>query len=97
TTSAAPQIIKEYQKGRRATLIHGYSKAEDFYSPNYRTEALPDPTDMRRTLYWNPTIETDKNGKARITLFSNARPNQQIHINAQGIAVNGEMFSTQDK
>lgn len=97
TTSAAPQIIKEYQKGRRATLIHGYSKAEDFYSPNYRTEALPDPTDMRRTLYWNPVIETDKNGKARITLFSNSRPNQQIHINAQGIAVNGEMFSTQDK
>jgi len=97
TTSKAPQMIKDYQKGVRATLIHGYSKAEDFYSPNYRTEVLPDPTDVRRTLCWKPDIETGKDGKAQIMLFTNSRPNQQIHINAQGITVNGQMFSLQNK
>lgn len=97
TTHQTPKILTDYRKGVRATLIHGYSQTEDFYSPNYRDQSLPDPADMRRTLYWNPTVETDKDGKANVILFSNSRPNQQIHINAQGIAVNGKMFSIQTK
>lgn len=95
TKNQQPQMMTDYRKGVRATLIHGYSKTSDFYSPNYRTEALPDPADVRRTLYWNPTVETDKEGKARVVLFSNSRKNQQIHVNAQGIAVNGKMFGTE--
>ncbi len=86
--------LVEYRKGQRITVLHGYSKYEEFYSPNYRTMDYPTPEDVRRTLYWNPNVTTDKQGKANVLFFSNSRPDQQIRINAQGIAVTGQMFSS---
>ena len=93
TTYASPPFLLDDKKGIRTTLLHGYSRVADFYSPDYRTVDVPDGKDVRRTLYWNPAVETDKHGKARVSLFSNSRALQRIHINAQGMAVNGQMFS----
>jgi hypothetical protein len=70
---------------------------DDFYNPNYRGTDIPDINDRRRTLYWNPELETDKNGKANITLFSNFRKDEHLYIDVQGIAVNGEMFDANKK
>jgi len=84
----------QYKKGTRATILHGFSKAEDFYSPNYRMEATPSPSDVRRTLYWNPALATDKDGKTSVILYSNSRQDSHIYINAQGISVTGALFST---
>ena len=86
-------LLKD-RKGQRVTVIHGYSKYEEFYNPDYRTADSPSPEDVRRTLYWNPNVTTDKNGKAHVILFSNSRPNQHIRVNAQGMAITGQMFSS---
>lgn len=91
----SPAILSKYQKGMRATVLHGYSKAEDFYSPNYRMEAQPTSSDVRRTLYWNPSLMTDKDGHANVVLYSNSRKDSHIHINAQGISDKGELFNLQ--
>lgn len=57
--------------GTRQTIIQGYTPPEDFYSPAYKGE-LPDiSNDRRRTLYWNPSVKTDSNGKAVIECFNN--------------------------
>jgi len=90
-------FINTYKKGQRNTVIHGYSCVDDFYSPNYRSSDMPDISDRRRTLYWNPEMKTDENGKANITLFSNFRKDERIYIDVQGIAVNGEMFDANKK
>ena len=90
-------FINTYKKGQRNTVIHGYSCVDDFYNPNYRGTDIPDINDRRRTLYWNPELETDKNGKANITLFSNFRKDEHLYIDVQGIAVNGEMFDANKK
>jgi len=57
-------------KGVRKTWLDGYSQVKEFYSPNY--SILPPEADYRRTLYWNPSVKTDKDGKALIQFYNNS-------------------------
>ena len=85
--------LVQYRKGQRITPVHGYSKYEEFYSPDYRTMNAPTPTDVRRTLYWNPNVVTDEKGKAQVLFFGNSRKQQRIRVDAQGISATGQFFS----
>lgn len=82
-----------YKRGTRWLTLHGYSMCDDFFSPDYRQTDTPTATDHRRTLYWNPSLTTDQNGHANVIFYSSSRPSERLVINAQGIAVNGQMFS----
>lgn len=82
-----------YKRGTRWLTLHGYSMCDDFFSPDYRQTDTPTSTDHRRTLYWNPSLITDTNGHANVIFYSSSRPNERLVIDAQGIAVNGQMFS----
>lgn len=64
------KIPVEPARGVRKTWIDGYSKPSEFYHPDYTK--LPKDIDYRRTLYWNPAVETDENGKAVIEFYNNA-------------------------
>lgn len=57
-------------RGTRLSTIQGYSQAFSFYSPAYKDGALPDESDYRRTLYWNPNLKTDKTGRAVIRCYN---------------------------
>ena len=58
--------------GTRQTVIQGYTHALEYYSPAYPTKELyMDIVDKRRTLYWNPSVRTDENGKAVIECYNN--------------------------
>jgi hypothetical protein len=48
----------------------GFYKAKAFYSPKYEHKT-DGPPDTRSTIYWNPNILTDKDGKASIEYFNN--------------------------
>lgn len=85
-----------FKKGMRNAVIHGYSKVSDFYSPDYRVRDTPSPADRRRTLFWSPSMATGKDGRASVVLFNNFREGTHIKIDAQGIAVNGQLFSNGD-
>lgn len=80
-----------YRRGTRWINLHGYSLCSDFYSPDYRRHDIPSDQDHRRTLYWNPSLVTDTNGQASVLFYAGSRPDERLHINAQGIAVNGQM------
>ncbi len=84
--------MEYYKRGTRWATLHGYSKCDEFYSPDYRLKDMPTPADHRRTLYWNPSLTTDENGKADVIFYSNSRDDQRLHIVAEGIGVNGQMF-----
>jgi len=64
------RIPAEAGKGVRKTWLDGYSQVKEFYSPNYTT--LPPEPDYRRTLYWNPSVKTDQDGKALIHFYNNS-------------------------
>jgi hypothetical protein len=65
-----------------------------FTSPDYSSEQLRDShiPDYRNTLYWNPSVKPDKDGKATVEFWSSDNKADYM-INIQGITVNGKLFS----
>ena len=58
-------------KGLRTTHVDGYSEIIDYYHPQYNREIIPGEVDYRRTLYWNPCVELDEEGKAKVMFYNN--------------------------
>ena len=76
----------------RYMLLPGFAAPAEFYSPDYSKQTLPEvPTDYRRTLYWNPNLKLDAEGRARVTLYNNSRTTQ-IQVDAAGQAADGTLL-----
>jgi hypothetical protein len=74
--------------GMRETTFTGFSNVREFYCPNYEKMILPDEKDHRRTLYWNPNVRTDKDGKATIGFYNNGSCKSML-INAETVTETG--------
>ena len=74
------------RRGVRKTWIDGYSTPIEFYSPDY--SLLPKDEDYRRTLYWNPNVKTDKDGKATVEFYNNSSC-RNIDISAETLTKDG--------
>ena len=79
----------EGAKGVRKTWLEGYSTVQEFYSPDYAA-LLPAPDDYRRTLYWNPMVIPDENGKAKVRFYNNSRCTN-FSISAETVSPFGTM------
>ena len=76
----------------RRYILPGFAYPAEFYSPDYSKQTPPDSVkDYRRTLYWNPNLMLDKDGKATVTLYNNARTTQ-ISVDAAGQATDGTLL-----
>ena len=75
----------------RYFILPGFSYTARFYSPDYSKQTPPEPTDYRRTLYWNPSLKLDENGQARITFYNNSRTTQ-ISVEVEGQASDGTLL-----
>ena len=77
--------------GLLAYQFTGYYKTKTFYTPKYtgaKTDAqLPDE---RTTIYWNPNIITDKDGKASFEYFNNDTKGT-YRVVLEGIDDNGNL------
>ena len=69
--------------------IQGFSKLKEFYSPKYDVaiESHENP-DNRSTIYWNPSVKTDKNGDATI-IFYNSDTTKSFEVDIQAISQYG--------
>ena len=76
----------------RHYVLHGFDVSEEFYSPCYRQRPLPELKDYRRTLYWNPNLELDGNGRAEVTLWNNSF-STSITVSAEGISPEGKVLT----
>lgn len=65
-----------------------YSYSRDFYYPVYQTTNTSYRHDYRESIYWNPIVETDKNGKAQVE-FYNSDANTAFRIMTEGISSSG--------
>jgi hypothetical protein len=61
----------------------------DYSSSDTRAKRVPD---FRTTLYWNPSVKQDKEGKARIEFWTSDF-SSDYEINVQGITSDGKPFS----
>ncbi len=84
----APYMLRN---GTRQTYFEGYSRVASFYSPDYSGCALPDTADYRRTLYWNPDVWTDHQGRASVTFYNN-KNTKHLHVRAEGFTRYGEFI-----
>ena len=76
----------------RHYILPGFAYPAECYNPDYSKQTPPDSVkDYRRTLYWNPNLMLDKDGKATITLYNNARTTQ-ISVDAAGQAADGTLL-----
>lgn len=80
------EIPTQPGKGVRKTKLEGYSPVKVFDGPDY--SILPHDPDYRRTLYWNPSVTTDKDGKARIE-FYNSSSCRKFTISAEAVTQSG--------
>lgn len=73
----------------------GLQKQRIFYSPQYLTEKeqqsrLPD---FREVLYWSPDVNTDAQGKGKISFYTGDVPGKYL-VNIQGISADGDAGSS---
>lgn len=101
--SNQPDVVIDYRRFEgegyqktyrdRHLILRGYSVCDDFYSPDYSTQQLPDTPDYRRTLYWVPRVPFDKNGQAELMFYNNSTPST-LAVSAEGITQEGVAVTT---
>ena len=64
--------------------FEGYAPPVSFFSQDYSRQPLPNEP-PRRTLYWNPNITTDTDGRATVPFHSD----KPVVISAEGITADG--------
>lgn len=65
-----------------------YNYSRQFSYPVYESPNTAYRHDYRETLYWNPVVETDKNGKAKIEFYQ-SDANSAFRIMTEGISASG--------
>jgi hypothetical protein len=67
-----------------------------FSIPDYDSQADSRLPDFRNTLYWNPMVRTDENGKATVRFFTGDSPGHfEIHL--EGVSDEGYLGSGSGK
>lgn len=75
--------------GMERVTYPGYYKAREFYVPKYDSPGeVPNRPDLRSTLYWNPSIETDEKGTAVVKFFTSDLTSK-FRIVVQGMTYEG--------
>jgi TonB-dependent SusC/RagA subfamily outer membrane receptor len=70
--------------------LAGYSKAEEFTSPDYSAHTSGDDRmDMRSTIYWNPFVITDGDAPAMLTFYAADVPTR-YRIVVEGVTADGD-------
>ena len=70
----------------------GYKKPEAFYAPKYETSAAKadNKPDLRTTVYWDPCVKPDRNGKISLTFYT-ADKATVYDVILEGITDNGSI------
>lgn len=104
TLSNQPEVIidlhryddnsQRYVYRNRRMVLTGFSVPDEFYHPSYEKKPLGPPKDYRRTLYWNPELKLDAQGKAEVRFYNNAR-HTLMDVSAEGMTPAGQPLSGQ--
>ena len=79
--------VERLYRKNRYWKMKGFSIPDEFYSPDYSKQPLP-KEDYRRTLYWNPNVRLDADGRATINLYNNSSTSI-LQVSAEGWTPDG--------
>jgi TonB-dependent SusC/RagA subfamily outer membrane receptor len=78
-----------YTPGLISFIPKGYAVVREFYSPKYDVKPDSRP-DLRTTVFWEPQMASDANGKAKVSYFNTDVPGI-YRIVIEGIDINGSL------
>lgn len=75
----------------------GWQIPKNFYSPRYDVADYnpPQGTDRRSTLYWNPRLKADADGKVSFNFYQSDLPQDNYTITLEGVTADGKLVSKQ--
>ena len=76
-------------KGIRRTYFQGFNQPSTFKMEDY--SVIPPMADFRRTIYWQPDITTDEQGKAKVEFFNNSTC-EEMYISVEGMTPDGKVL-----
>lgn len=80
-------------EGMNSFPLVGYTAIKDFYSPNYAEKQLSNVlADNRKTLYWNPNLQTDGASNSLEVSFYNNDISHQLHLILEGVSQDGRLI-----
>lgn len=82
-------ISAESNKGLRRTYFQGFNQASTFKTEDYNI--VPPMADFRRTIWWQPDIITDAQGKAKVEFFNNSTC-EEMYISVEGMTPEGKVL-----
>lgn len=68
----------------------GFNLPVEFYCPDYSHAPLPEHTDCRRTVYWNPNVVVGRDRRATLHFHNNGF-SRRLAVSAEGITPAGTM------
>ncbi len=71
----------------------GYSRPRKFYQPKFSEVDIPNDKQKPTTLYWNPIIQTNSDGEAKVALELPAYSNGTYYLIVEGITYDGKVGS----
>jgi len=82
---------KDITPGTLVAKLPGYAPVREFYAPRYDVNK-PEHVrpDYRATLFWEPMIQTDSDGKATVSFFT-SDSKTTLRIRAEGTTFNGQV------
>ena len=79
----------ESNKGLRRTYFQGFNQASTFKTEDY--SVIPPMADFRRTIWWQPDVKTDAEGKAKVEFFNNSTC-EEMYISVEGMTPDGKIL-----
>ena len=88
-TSVIPHL--SIAQTRRYTVLQGYNKSKQFYSPDYSGKKPEGKSDYRRTILWQPSLQGDSLGL--VTFYNNSSATN-LTITVEGVG-NNKYYSSE--
>lgn len=72
----------------------GFQRPAEFYAPRYDTgdNGIGEGTDLRETLFWNPSIAFGSDKQARFNFYTGDAASTSYTITVEGVTANGELI-----
>jgi hypothetical protein len=90
------EIIKSMPTNTVSYRFAGYNQEKEFYAPNYTLPQSNYRPDYRKTLYWQPDIILDENGRAEFSFFTSDDRGEYV-IHCEGISDKNEIGVSQSR
>lgn len=87
-----PKYTSESSRGIRRTHFQGFNVPTTFKTEDY--SVLPPTEDFRRTIYWNPDVRTDKEGKATVEFYNNSNCTR-MYVSVEGMTKDGRFVANE--